>query len=216
MPFVPGLILANIINQNDKLESIDFKNKFLEKLLSNSYENWFAIESAYFEEVLKINEIRSDTTIKILNENLVQIKDWSKYYLSNQSKEFNTDKEVEYFFKTKFCRDKIDNLYVIDFNYTGVFKYYKKMLETVEDIIHGTWIVTSSRDEFKKPNMIRWNQIHGSLDSNIIFGYGDDRNEDYKRLKESGIKEYLKFFKTFEYMKSNNYQNIFRDAIDIY
>ena len=59
------------------------------------------------------------------------------------------------------------------------------------------------------------NYIHGSLaDDDIIFGYGNDKNSDYEEIKELEIDEFLTYFKTFEYQRDSNYNQIYESALE--
>ena len=48
--------------------------------------------------------------------------------------------------------------------------------------------------------------IHGELDNEIIFGYGDDTDETYLKMKNERNKELLRNFKTYGYLKSSPYK----------
>ena len=53
--------------------------------------------------------------------------------------------------------------------------------------------------------------IHGTLDEDIIFGYGDDTDSEYIQMKNSNEKELLRNFKTFEYLQSNKYRKVLNE-----
>lgn len=75
---------------------------------------------------------------------------------------------------------------LLDFNYTNTTDHYKK-LDT--EIIH----------------------IHGELDNPynpMIFGYGDEIGEDYKKIEDLEENELLKNVKSIRYQDTNNYQRL--------
>ena len=81
-----------------------------------------------------------------------------------------------------------DKMMLLNFNYTSVIKSYHS-----------------------RPNDVKINYIHGELQSQsnpIIFGYGDDNSENYKKLEEMKNNNYLENFKSFKYGKNNNYKNM--------
>jgi len=53
--------------------------------------------------------------------------------------------------------------------------------------------------------------IHGSIEDSsnrIIFGYGDDTGEDYKKLESVGENDLIRKIKSFEYPRTKNYHNL--------
>jgi hypothetical protein len=40
------------------------------------------------------------------------------------------------------------------------------------------------------------------------FGFGDEMDEDYKRIENINDNEYLKNFKSFQYLQNSNYSNL--------
>lgn len=56
------------------------------------------------------------------------------------------------------------------------------------------------------------NHIHGTLDNpeNVIFGYGDELDKDYKELQEANDNELLTNVKSIKYLEAPNYRNLLR------
>jgi len=54
--------------------------------------------------------------------------------------------------------------------------------------------------------------IHGTLDNeaSIIFGYGDELDEDYKKIERLNDNEYLKNVKSIRYLDISNYKKLLR------
>lgn len=81
-----------------------------------------------------------------------------------------------------------DQILFLNFNYTSTVDLY---------IQNGS--------EFKV------NHIHGELgnDKNpIIFGYGDELDEDYKEISKLNDNEYLKNIKSIRYLETDNYRKL--------
>ena len=54
------------------------------------------------------------------------------------------------------------------------------------------------------------NHIHGELSKpeNVIFGYGDESDDEYKRLQKINDNEYLRHIKTNRYLETPNYRDL--------
>ena len=169
-------------------------NSFLGKLFDNKYDNWFDIEDAYFSEIIVIERdsrdlISKKKKIEALNNDLIEIKQHLFEYL----KTIRTidDRYIRTFFNLKQFYS-FDNLYIINFNYTITLENY-----------------------FDSSEVIRINYIHGDIESeDIIFGYGNDKHPKYNLIKESGVNEYLRFFKTFEYLNNKQYSEVYDQALE--
>lgn len=59
-------------------------------------------------------------------------------------------------------------------------------------------------------NMFSLNHIHGVLEDpeSIIFGYGDEFEDKYKKLQNLNNNECLKNIKTIRYLESDNYRKM--------
>ena len=66
------------------------------------------------------------------------------------------------------------------------------------------------------------NHIHGELSKpeSIIFGYGDEMDENYKKISNKNDNEYLTNIKSINYLQSANYRNLLEfvesDSYQIY
>ena len=54
------------------------------------------------------------------------------------------------------------------------------------------------------------NHIHGNLltPETVIFGYGDESDDEYKRLQKINDNEYLRHIKTNRYLETPNYRDL--------
>lgn len=61
-----------------------------------------------------------------------------------------------------------------------------------------------------KETFIEHNYIHGSLDNpeQIIFGYGDELERNYKDILDANDNEMLKYSKSVKYLETNNYHRL--------
>jgi hypothetical protein len=190
-------IYETLVNKRVYLQSM-IVNRFLGDLYANTHNNWFDIEQAYFDELVKwsksLGKSHPDTIItnlKKLNNNFNEIKELLEEYLNTiQIKE---SLEIKKFFNHNFLGKK--NIKIINFNYTNTFsQYFNSLFNQNGDHI-----------SLGEENV---NYIHGELNKRVIFGYGDDNNEEYIRMKNSGINEFLENFKTFGYLHDSKYREM--------
>ena len=87
-----------------------------------------------------------------------------------------------------------DNIMFLNFNYTNTAKLYLPISKPGFEINH----------------------IHGELSNpdSVIFGYGDELDENYQKLSNLNDNEYLKNFKSIKYLESDRYRKAlqFMDA----
>lgn len=106
-----------------------------------------------------------------------------------KSYDYEGIENVLYSIQKGFCNDILlpDNIMLLSFNYTKTARLYRK-----------------------KDEHFSINYIHGKLDEkkSIIFGYGDELDEEYKQLQNQNINEYLKNIKSIRYLESENYRNV--------
>ncbi|SDY13732.1 Bacteriophage abortive infection AbiH [Lutibacter oricola] len=205
--FIPYHLLRNepdkllkYFNENTDIIQYVISNKFLGKLYANNYLNWFDIENAYFKElvILKNNFLDKKKSFDInhlikLNDDFKLIKSELKDYLKTIKTSEN--QQIEKFLSSIISTNQNEKFYIINFNYTNTIEKYLTYYENLKNV--------------------NLNYIHGSLISeNIIFGYGNDQNSDYQEIKNFEIDEFLEYFKTFEYLKNNNYSEVYEKSID--
>lgn len=189
-------IISKELNKDLSIIQHIINNKFFGNLYADKYDNWFDIENTYFHElteILKLEKTSKDTKNELnrLNTEFNQIKKLLNLYLS--SIETKKSEEVKYFFKENFIGKR--NVTFVNFNYTDTIKHY------INDFIYSHSLV----DNKVKTTS---NFIHGKLNSNIIFGYGDDDSEEYLEMKKTKKDEYLENFKTFHYLEDNQYRKL--------
>ena len=133
--------------------------------------------------------------------NVSKQKNYTQYKgLIAKTVECVTDMEIEKSLKKYFRKVKSGNQHVckeyllpggillLNFNYTKTADLY-----------------------LKDDANVSVNHIHGELgnDKNpIIFGYGDELDEDYKRISNLNDNEYLRNIKSMRYLETGNYRNL--------
>jgi hypothetical protein len=102
--------------------------------------------------------------------------------------------------KSEF-EQKPDNITFLNFNYTSTAKSYAHL----DSRIKLENDIDSSID-------VRTIHIHGSLNDHdenpIIFGYGDELDDDYKRIEKLNDNSYLENIKSIKYLETDNYKKL--------
>ncbi|WP_417888210.1 AbiH family protein [Zunongwangia sp.] len=191
--------LKQYICENYQILGNILQNSLLGKLYSSTDKNWFDIENKYFKELVEIKNqaIKHKTKqfnygpLRIINKEFSEIKKEVLEYL--RKIEISIDTKILQFFIKYF--HNVRNVYFINFNYTSTLKLY-----TDKVTFNGNYKI---------------NHIHGDLDSGkIVFGYGNDQNDDYREIKMLEEDEFLRYFKTFDYLNNSNYDKVSSEAID--
>lgn len=80
-----------------------------------------------------------------------------------------------------------DRMMLLNFNYTSIADSY-----------------------FPSVERFNVNHIHGELSKpeSVVFGYGDEIDENYKKISDKNVNEYLKNIKSIKYLESPNYRNL--------
>ena len=185
-------------------------HSFLMKLIQNcSISTWVEIENIFYEELKqilvaedatgqseKLDELNNCFSVLIdnLHEYLstiptnVVIEDYLKILLEPiRAKDLliGLDKDIE-----------PENIHVLNFNYTAT-------TDSFSDPKHHS--------KTKVP--IEVNHIHGRLNDKlnpIVFGFGDELDEDYQKMEKSRSKGFFRFIKSFWYFRTQNYHNLMR------
>ena len=208
--FLP--LLRNMPNDSDgqPLPShfkVTVKSPFLEHLLLNCKPgHWVDIENEFYSQLKVIlnhkNEEEKVTKLKELNFALGKIIGKIEAYLTKLPKPpavdrnkilFHSDiKEMEVPLEALERDTPPEQTYIVNFNYTDTISQYF--------------------NERTNPD-VRINFIHGKLndpDNRLIFGFGDELDEDYGRMEKERIKGYFEYIKSFWYFKTRNYRDLIR------
>ncbi|QHI37962.1 hypothetical protein IMCC3317_33450 [Kordia antarctica] len=222
-------------NYDNQTILFKFKNQFFKELnKTQSIQNWVDVENEYYqalknickdekllarhkkEDVLKLHrefEQVKQLLEKYLQKNVVEAYNWSiedsnsllrilKPYESLDrilmlAEEFSIEEDITEIEKLmevdsrSHTQSSSTETQILNFNYTPTFNEYVK-----------------SR-KLTKFN-IDINHIHGELNENIVFGFGDEMDEDYKLIEDMDDNEYLKYFKSFQYVQNSYYKDVLR------
>jgi len=199
-PFQPwdGNKVVEQIKQN-KYCNFQYTSRFLERIDQNiETKGWVDIENEYYHLLVHVEERgcsyqELNNHLDILREKLIgylqtventeiqiipEIKD--KIYRPFDMNELSIDYS---YLPEEEC--SLSNIMLLNFNYTKTPEMYLKDKTTI-------------------------NYIHGKLDNpeSVIFGYGDELDEDYKRLKNYNDNECLRHMKSIRYLDAGKYRNM--------
>ena len=206
---------------------VDFKNLFFKKICENSIENWVDIENEYYRELKKIVKSASNFENKKqrvigLNKEFEQVKDLLEIYLKEKVEE-------QYDFRI-FTNNPINDILLPELSHPFDEKEYLKEFQQsdqsyVKDFLNRykekpdlithflsfnyTKAVEQYFIKFAFPKQI--NYIHGKLNDSantVNFGFGDEMDDDYKMIENIDDNEYLKNFKSFQYLQNSNYKQL--------
>ena len=230
--YIPDIDKDNVFNTIKEFQKkkskydIEFKCKseFFEEICVDAEKKWVDIERTYYRHLIKLfDTIKKEEKIiestlepvRQLNNQMNHLKVLLEKYLYNLEKEkysstsVRKDSLFSYFMKdtllshtwndllknhqeknkneqdTKIIDDRIypEKVMILNFNYTYPFKGYGEKYDVIN--------------------------IHGMLNyRDMVFGYGDERDEKYLELEKSGIDELMKNIKSFAYFQNKNYDNL--------
>lgn len=210
---IDNIILDKIHNLEDLKNHYSFTLNFNSKalintlLLNNQDENWADIEMLYYKLLCNLLcDKKPKYTIEELNAELDFLKNELKEYLKTQihfQNDFMKDIEYKEQFKSPINNSEFVDLgenveleigvnYFLNFNYTN----------------HLNKVLTSSN--FHSLENIRINNIHGTLYRDIIFGYGDEKDENFYKLEGINNSKYLHNIKSYYYQKDGEYRDLMK------
>jgi hypothetical protein len=194
-------------------------HKFLEHIIkTQNLKNWVDIEEEYFKELNKRfqdyveNKSTNIDSLTKLNQDFTHIEGYLKEYLCGENEKIienlkdsiknlknNMIKQFDKKDKVYDTSTKLDNILLLNFNYTSSEKDYEipftqppngsSYVEPYTQTIH----------------------IHGELkDENnpIIFGYGNENTEIYKEIEKINRNEFLENMKSFKYSNVSKYNDL--------
>lgn len=177
------------------------KNNFFDRIMKQSTDtNWVDIEYEYYLHLLStykriekhnIEKIEGEKIVKKLNDCFELIKDQLIEYLQTIKMPIQSE-QIANRFKVELEKTRFYEVLFLVFNYT----------KTIESYIPSLKI--------KNSQVI---YIHGQLEDNgntIIFGYGDEMDDYYSKIESLNMNEFLRNMKSFNYLKTNNYQELNR------
>ena len=170
------------------------KHNFIENIINNACQyKWADIEYQYFLALIDArNSSKKESEVVSLNDIFSTIKNSFIEYLNSLDYNSHNSSLSNIFYHLLDNKNNSDQIIFLNFNYTNsLLKYY---------------------EDYKNDSSIREVSIHGKLSdsSSIIFGYGDESSAEYYDLEKENDNKFLDNFKSFHYIKSNSYRELFK------
>ncbi|CAM2779036.1 Bacteriophage abortive infection AbiH [Flavobacterium succinicans] len=228
--------LQGLICRDGNKVVFQFNNIFFKIITEMNSENWVDIENLYYNILKSILNSNSKVQynypygVKRLNEEFEQVKNLLEAYLEEKVEAINVIPDIVNLFKIESALNK----YALEFSkedYNELEEFYTKYnpdLEEGKNVLNYflnfnyTRTIDKYIKETKEHKAYREFgdftniQIHGRLNdrNNLVnFGFGDEMDDDYKRIENLDDNEYLKNFKSFQYLQNSNYKKLL-DFID--
>ena len=212
----PPLEIVGSIKDNTDLFSVTYSNFFETILQSIETRGWVDIENDYYQLLKRCTENPDcGYTVKELNEQLGFLQEKLVEYLrtigTNQYKKELHDAMIDFFdpadFSTEGRKKALENIGLDIKSYEEVEFNPKERNKLIpERIMLLSFNYTATAKNYNKFNL-EHNFIHGDLEhpENIIFGYGDELDKDYKDILDRNDNELLKNNKSSRYLLTRHY-----------
>ena len=207
------------MQKHQELFSVEFSQLFKSILQSWESKRWVDIEYDYYQQLkLYIENPNCGFTIKDLNNQLSYLQERLTEYLhtigANQYKKELHDAMIDFFdpadFSTEGKMKALENLGLENTNLEDLEYNQKEKNKLIpERIMLLSFNYTATTRNYGNFNL-EFNYIHGELThpENIIFGYGDDLDKDYKNILDRNDKELLKNNKSTKYLETRHYHDL--------
>ena len=206
---------------------LQFKNMFFKHISQEPLINtWLDIENEYYCSLKKRS---GNDSVKKLNNEFEQVKDLLEKYLTevSQQKIAACDAikkaiheplrygEIAHTKKEVLAQDQYLSVLLSSYRPDLIIKQYAKDPTKLSNIhpkqtLFLNFNYTNTIERLYAPPTSIIN-IHGKLnDPNnaIIFGYGDEMDQDYEKIVNLNDNDYLKYIKSICYLKTDNYHRL--------
>lgn len=201
------LLSKDLISIYNQQISYKIKNRFL-RYISIKFDNlnWVDIENDYYSllkscyNIQFVEKKKTNYTIDILNEDFKELQDYLKNYIAQFTSNRITPNPIildklKKILISDGSNNPKDNILFLVFNYTNTIDEY----------------VSFFRTNIKQNISVIY--IHGEINNPqnpIIFGYGDELDDEYLKLKNANNNKLLKYIKSIKYMQTSNYSKLLR------
>jgi hypothetical protein len=214
-----GKDVVKDIRSNPAKYGVKFSLLFGDIIKNVESKGWVDIENDYYQLLKRYTESTDCShSVKELNEQLAYLKERLVEYLrtigTNQYKKELHNPMIEFFdpadFSTEGKKKALENMRLENTNLEEIqnnFEEQKKLRP--ERIMLLSFNYTATAKMYGNFN-VEFNYIHGDLEhpKNIIFGYGDDLDKNYKDILDRNDKELLKNNKSTKYLETRHYHDM--------
>ena len=211
-------MLVECKGKKDELERLNKDLAVIQDLLVKYLKE---IQKNEINEELVCDDIKSKMLAPFVAKDVsVEAKDKWHNFLKRRLNDSDLIDNIELYkpFEAKEVFKSINefkNAYKNDIEFMGVDSIYGAVLPHEmmypDEILFLNFNYTTTADLYipEDPHFIL-NHIHGELakPENVIFGYGDESDDEYKRLQKINDNEYLRHIKTNRYLETPNYRDL--------
>lgn len=187
-----------------------FISPLLQQIWKQLLSGWVDIENAYYSLLIEVKMSIDKGFIhpdyKTLNKHLDILKSQLIQYLKFESeKKIPVIKEIK---EKIFCPIKERELSVV--YKTSVDKSILKGKRPSSIMLLNFNYTKTPEQYVSNSSKVKINYIHGQLDypESVIFGYGDELDSSYQKLKNLNNNECLRHIKSIRYLESDNYRRM--------
>lgn len=219
---------VNYVNQSNnryssKKYEFRFNNKFFGHISEQcSLKNWLDIENEYYEELKKIlldvDPNKRNKKVKQLNDEWDAVKKQLEEYLTKVTENNNIEQHqsIQGAFLSPLKSDDIATCiqyeYINDKN-IGIKAFNEKNCIQQTLLLNFNYTKTAENLYIKEDMNFEIINIHGELndkDNPIIFGYGDELDDDYQKIEKTQDNDFLENIKSIKYHQTRNYRDLLK------
>lgn len=202
------------IKDNPEIFVFECSSFFKTILKSLETKGWVDIENDYYQ-LLKKN-IDKPVIVNQLNKELAYLQDKLVEYLNTQQTDTKDDNLFDAIidklkpqdFSTEGSQKAFDNIGLDKYKFDkGYYSNEEKLCLFPTQIMLLSFNYTNTVRNYRNSNIVH-NFIHGELSTpkNIIFGYGDELDKDYRDILDKNENELLRNVKSVKYLETNRYR----------
>ena len=201
-----GIHIYNHLKSNDKKYKVELSPLFERIMTSVETKGWVDVENEYYSLLILLHSHVKDN-YSYHNKQLEHLRDLLVEYLSkiDYDKILKVNNDIKYNVYRPLDSWK-------DYSLGDIDKYRTDPnYNILEDVMLLSFNYTKTPELYKEDDTII-DYIHGKLDNpqSIIFGYGDELDEGYKKLMDKNDNECLRNIKSIKYLESNRYRKVLR------
>ena len=215
----PPTEIISAIKENTDDFSVTNSKFFASILQSIETKGWVDIENDYYQLLKKCAESTDcGYTVKELNDQLAYLQERLVEYLgsigANEYKKKLHDAMIEFFdpadFSTEGRKKAMENIGLDIKSFEEVEYNYEERNKLIpRRIMLLSFNYTATAKMYGNFNL-EFNYIHGDLEhpKNIIFGYGDELDKNYKDILDRNDNELLRNVKSVRYLETRHYHDM--------
>lgn len=215
-------------NRFDGSVRLTFKNKFFEHISKRcSLTNWLDVENEYYGKLKALlaedNDVLRNEKVRELNRDFEAVKKRLEIYLTEEVDKASIEPlhSIREAFESVIEQEEVacgkQKIFVESIlSKMGTVGKDQEKCDIIQankpkDTMILNFNYTHTAEKLYIRNTDSIINIHGELNSNknpIIFGYGDELDDDYKRIEKLQDNDFLENIKSVRYHETSNYRRL--------